>query len=62
MIDGRNVFDQPIKSFLKTYDNIRKITIGQEDDYRTNCLLAYISFKQNSNHWMLILQQYNTTN
>ena len=47
MIDGRNVFDQPIKSFLKTYDNIRKITIGQEDDYRTNCLLAYISFKQN---------------
>ena len=55
MIDGRNVFDQPIKSFLKTYDNIRKITIGQEDDYRTNSLLAYISFKQNNNHWMLIL-------
>ena len=25
MIDGRNVFDQPIKNDLKTYDNIRKI-------------------------------------
>ena len=62
MIDGRNVFDQPIKSFWKTYDNIRKITIGQEDDYRTDCSLAYISFKQNNNHWMLIVKQYNTTN
>ena len=25
MIDGKNFFDQPIKSHLKTYDNIRKI-------------------------------------
>ena len=27
MIDGRNFFYQPIKSNLKTYDNIRKIEI-----------------------------------
>ena len=25
MIDGRNVFDQPIKNDLKAYDNTRKI-------------------------------------
>ena len=32
MIDRRNFFDQPIKSDLKTYDNIRKIVNGQGDD------------------------------
>ena len=32
MIDRRNFFDQPIKSDLKTYDNIRKIVTGQGDD------------------------------
>ena len=37
MIDGKNVFDQPIKSYIKTYENIRKITNGQGDDYPTGC-------------------------
>ena len=32
MIDGRTLFDQPIKSDLKTYDNIRKIATSQGDD------------------------------
>ena len=32
MIDERNVFDQPIKNDLKTYDNIRKIAKVQDDD------------------------------
>ena len=41
MIDGRKFFDQPIKNDLKTYDNIRKITTGQGDDYTTGCLLDY---------------------
>ena len=31
MIDGQNFFDQPVKSNLKTYDNIRKIASGQGD-------------------------------
>ena len=31
MIDGRNFFDQPIKSDLKTYDNIKKIATDQDD-------------------------------
>ena len=29
MIDGKNVFDQPINSMNKTYENIRKIATGQ---------------------------------
>ena len=29
MIDGKNVFDQPIKDNKVTYEKIRKITTGQ---------------------------------
>ena len=46
MIDGRNFFDQPIKNDIQTYENIRKITTGQEDDYATGCLLDYNYFKK----------------
>ena len=45
MIDGKNFFDQPINSNLKTYNNIRKVATGQGDDYTTGCLLDYIYFK-----------------
>ena len=51
MIDGKNVFDQPIKSYIKTYENIRKIKTGQRDDYTTGCLLDYNYFK---NHYKMI--------
>ena len=47
MMDGRNVFDQPIKNDKITYDNNRKIATGQEDDCTTGCLLDYIYFKEN---------------
>ena len=46
MIDGRKFFDQPIKSDLETYYNIRKIPIGQGDDCTTGCLLDYPYFKK----------------
>ena len=41
MIDKQNFFDQPVKNYLRTYDNVWKIAIGQEmitllvDDYST---------------------------
>ena len=38
MINGENVFDQPIKNNKVTYENIRKIATGQGDDYTTACL------------------------
>ena len=41
MIDGKNFFDQPVKNDNVTYQNIRKIVIGQGDDYTTGCLLDY---------------------
>ena len=46
MIDGKNLFDQPVRNDKVTYKNIRKITIGQGDDYTTVCLLAYTYFKK----------------
>ena len=41
MINGENVFDQPITNNKVTYENIRKIATGQGDDYITGCLLDY---------------------
>ena len=46
MIDGKNLFDQPVKNNKVTYENIRKIATGQGDDYTTGCLLDYIYFKK----------------
>ena len=47
-MDGRNVFDQPLKNDIKTYENIRKPTTGQRDDYTTGCLLDYNYFKKHN--------------
>ena len=51
MIDGKNFFDQPINSMNKTYQNIRKIALGQGDDYTNGCLLDYSYFKD---HYKMI--------
>ena len=45
MTDGKNFFDQPINSDIKTYKNIRKIATGQGYDYTNGCLLDYSYFK-----------------
>ena len=47
IIDGKNFFDQPINSDLKTYENIRIIATGQGDYYTIDCLLDYSYFKEN---------------
>ena len=44
MINGENFFDQPVKNNKVTYEHIRKIAIGQGDDYTTGCLLDYPYF------------------
>ena len=41
MIDGRNIFKQPVKNNLITYHNIRNIATGQGEDYTTGSLLDY---------------------
>ena len=46
-IDGRNFYDQSTNDSIKQYDEIRKISTGQIDDYATGCLwdFAYFSKK-----------------
>ena len=46
-IDGRNFYDQPINDSIKQYDEIRKISTGQDDDYTTGCLLDFAYFEKN---------------
>ena len=46
MIDGKNFFDEPVKNDKVTYKNVRKIAIGQVDDYTTGCLLDYTYLKK----------------
>ena len=55
MINGENFSDQPIKNNKITYDNIRKIAIGQGDDYITGCLLDYPYFADTEQFNKLIL-------
>ena len=51
MIECKNVFNQPINSMTKTYENIRKTATVQGGDYTTGCLLDYPCFK---NHYKMI--------
>ena len=45
MINGENIFDQPIKDNKVTCENIRKVATGKGDDYTTGCLLDYTYFR-----------------
>ena len=45
-IDGRNFYDQPINDSIKQYDEVRKISTGQGDDYTTGCLLDFVYFEK----------------
>ena len=47
LIDGPNLFGQPVKKALSTYDNVQKIMIGQGGDWKTGYLLDYTYFKDN---------------
>ena len=46
MIDGKNFFNQLVKNDKVTYENIRKISTRQGDDYTTGCLLDYTYFEK----------------
>ena len=46
-IEDRNFYDQPINDSIKQYDEVRKISTGQGDDYTTGCLLDYSYFEKN---------------
>ena len=46
-IDESNVYDQTINDSIKQYEEVRKISTGQGDDYMTGCLLDFAYFEKN---------------
>ena len=51
IIDGRNFFDNPIKSDIEKYRELKKVMIGKGDDKTTGSLLNYNYFKK---HYKLV--------
>ena len=47
MINGKILFNQPVKKNKITYENIRKLATVQEDDDAAGCLLDYAYFIDN---------------
>ena len=45
-IDERYFYDQSINDLIKQYDEIKKISSGQGDDYTTDCLLDFAYFEK----------------
>ena len=45
--DGRYFYNQSINDSVKQYDEIRKISTEQGDDYSTGCLLDFSYFEKN---------------
>ena len=45
-------FDEPVKSDIRTYDNVQKIATGQGDGFITGCLLDYNYF---NNYYKIII-------
>ena len=44
-IDGRTFYNQSINDSIKQYDEIRKISTGQGDNYIAGCLLDFAYFE-----------------
>ena len=42
-----DAYDQSINDSIKQYDEVRKISMGQGDDYTTGCLLDFAYFEIN---------------
>ena len=49
MIDGRKFSDQPIKTYVRTFE---KIATSLVDDYTTVYLLDYLYFKEDISNWL----------
>ena len=44
--DGRKFYDQAINDIIKQYNEVRKISTEQDDDYTTGCLLDFAYFEK----------------
>ena len=45
-IDGRNFYDQPVNDLIKQYNEVRKTSTGQGEDYTAGCLLDIAYFEK----------------
>ena len=48
MIDERNFYGQPINNLITQYNEVRKVSARQGDDYTARCLLDYAYFNNYS--------------
>ena len=55
IIDGKKLFWLTIKNDIKTYENMRKITTGQGDDYTTGCFLDCYYFNKHKMMMMIMM-------
>ena len=46
VINGKNFYDNATDSDIKLYEEIRRLTTGQGEDYTTGCLLDYDYIKK----------------
>ena len=46
IVDGRNLYDNPIESDIEKYRELKKVMIGKGEDYTTGSLLDYNYFKK----------------
>ena len=51
IIDGRNLYDNPIESNIEKYRELKKVMTGKGEDYTTGSLLDYNYFKE---HYKLV--------
>ena len=51
IIDGRNVYDNPIKNNIEKYRELKKVMIGKGEDYNTGSLLDFNYFDK---HYKLV--------
>ena len=42
-----NFYDPPTNDLIKQYDEVRKISTGQGENYTTGCLLDFAYFEKN---------------
>ena len=47
----KTLFDQPVQHDIRKYDNMRKVSTSQGDDYTAGCLLDYNYFEE---HYKMI--------
>ena len=45
-IENYNFYDQPVNDSIRQYDEFRKKSTGQGDDYTTGCLLILLILKK----------------